>query len=138
MTDARTPTTYFRSQEEAQQAFDALHSRLDQLVARVQSLKEERARTKAHQEILEKFVVIKFKLFTKILIKIILMKTNNPLKDIELHILQIVLLNQMIVDTQFIKLLKAGLKLAKKAKHLVSFLQKVLGKKIVLSVLIEN
>ena len=61
MTDARTPTTYFRSQEEAQQAFDALHSRLDQLVARVQSLKEERARTKAHQEILEKFVEIKFK-----------------------------------------------------------------------------
>ena len=35
----------------------------------------------------EKFVVIKFKLFTKILIKTILMKTNNPLKDIELHIL---------------------------------------------------
>ena len=52
MTDARTPTTYFRSQEDAQQAFDALHSRLDQLVARVQSLKEERARTKAHKEIL--------------------------------------------------------------------------------------
>ena len=52
MTDARTPTTYFRSQEEAQQAFDALHSRLDQLLARVQSLKEERARTKAHKEIL--------------------------------------------------------------------------------------
>ena len=44
----------------------------------------------------------------------------------------------MIVDTQFIKLLKAGLKLEKKAKHLVFFLQKVLGKKIVLSVLIEN
>ena len=52
MSDARTPTHYFRSQEEAQQAFDALHSRLDQLVARVQSLKEERARTKAHKEIL--------------------------------------------------------------------------------------
>ena len=56
MTDARTPTTYFRSQEEAQEAFDALHSRLDKLVARVQSLKEERARTKAHKEILENSV----------------------------------------------------------------------------------
>ena len=52
MTDARTPTTYFRSQEEAQQAFDSLHDRLDQLIARIQSLKEERARTKAHKEIL--------------------------------------------------------------------------------------
>ena len=56
MSDARTPTHYFRSQEEAQQAFDALHSRLDQLVARVQALKEERARTKAHKEILENSV----------------------------------------------------------------------------------
>ena len=52
MTDARTPTTYFRSQEEAQQAFDALHSRLDQLVARGPITEEERARTKAHKEIL--------------------------------------------------------------------------------------
>ena len=56
MTDARTPTTYFRSQEQAQEAFDALHSRLDQLLARVHSLKEERARTKAHKEILENSV----------------------------------------------------------------------------------
>ena len=52
MTDARTPTTYFRSQEQAQQVFDDLHSRLDQLLVRIQSLKEERARTKAHKEIL--------------------------------------------------------------------------------------
>ena len=52
MTDARTPRHYFRSQEQAQEAFDALHSRLDQLLVRVQSLKEERARTKAHKEIL--------------------------------------------------------------------------------------
>ena len=56
MTDARTPRHYFRSQEQAQQAFDALHSRLDQLLARVQSLKEERSRTKAHKEILENSV----------------------------------------------------------------------------------
>ena len=56
MTDARTPRHYFRSQEQAQEAFDALHSRLDQLLVRVQSLKEERARTKAHKEILENSV----------------------------------------------------------------------------------
>ena len=62
----------------------------------------------------------------------------NLTKDIELLILQIEFLNQMIIDTQFIKLLKAGLKLAKKAKHLVFFPQQVLGKKIVLSVWIKN
>ena len=57
MTDARTPATYFRSQEQAQQAFDDLHSRLDQLLERIKSLKEERARTKAHKQILENAVV---------------------------------------------------------------------------------
>ena len=68
-----------------------------------------------HKILVTIYAAIKFRLFMRTLIKIIYC---NLIKDIELHILQIVLLNQMIVDTQFIKLLKAGLKLAKKANTL--------------------
>ena len=51
----------------------------------------------------------------------------QPYKRYRITYLQIQLLNQMIVDMQFIKLLKAGLKLAKKAQHLVFFLHQALG-----------
>ena len=63
---------------------------------------------------------------------------NNLIKDIELHTLQTQSLNPTTVDMQFIKLLKAGLKLVKKRKYLVFFLHQALGKKIVLSALIKN
>ena len=54
MTDARTPTTYFYDQHErTREALTQLRGRLDDLVVRIQSLKEEKASTPAHQQIVE-------------------------------------------------------------------------------------
>jgi len=54
MTDARTPTTYFYDQHErTREALTQLRGRLDDLVVRIQSLKEEKATTPAHQQIVE-------------------------------------------------------------------------------------
>ena len=49
--DARTPRNYFQSPQEASKALDLIRERLDALLARIQVLKEEKTRTKAHQEI---------------------------------------------------------------------------------------
>ena len=52
--DARTPTTYFYDRHErTREALTQLRGRLDDLVVRIQSLKEEKARTPAHQQIVE-------------------------------------------------------------------------------------
>jgi len=52
--DARTPTTYFYDQHQrTRMAMEQLRGRLDDLLIRIQSLKEEQARTPAHQQIIE-------------------------------------------------------------------------------------
>ena len=52
--DARTPTTYFYERHQRTRlAMEHLRGRLDDLMVRIQSLKEEKARTPAHQQIVE-------------------------------------------------------------------------------------
>ena len=52
--DARTPTTYFYDQHErTREALTQLRGRLDELFVRIRSLKEEKTRTPAHQQIVE-------------------------------------------------------------------------------------
>ena len=54
MMDARTPTTYFYDQHErTREALTQLRGRLDELLVRIRSLKEEKTRTPAHQQIVE-------------------------------------------------------------------------------------
>ena len=52
--DSRTPTTYFYDQHErTREALTQLRGRLDELFVRIRSLKEEKTRTPAHQQIVE-------------------------------------------------------------------------------------
>ena len=52
--DSRTPTTYFYDQHErTREALTQLRGRLDELLVRIRSLKEEKTRTPAHQQIVE-------------------------------------------------------------------------------------
>ena len=52
--DARTPTTYFYERHQRTRlAMEQLRGRLDDLMLRIQSLKEEKASTPAHQQIVE-------------------------------------------------------------------------------------
>ena len=54
MMDSRTPTTYFYDQHErTREALTQLRGRLDELFVRIRSLKEEKTRTPAHQQIVE-------------------------------------------------------------------------------------
>ena len=51
MTDARTPSTYFGDPQKAADALDALKGRLDDLLVKIHSLKQQETTTPAHKEI---------------------------------------------------------------------------------------